>query len=146
MRKAGGETAKEGCNRASDARCAGVPNLGRIGVDVEDFLPQLCGRASRRSKRLAQQRPRVPNESTGFAIPCDLLLTDHLGCTQDAICSTLAASAAPAPPCCPHLRADRKPGLRTNRRAPRRERLAYGPSTRIAKAHSQHVAVGCRVE
>ena len=43
MRKAGGETAKEMCNRASDARCAGVPNLGRIGVDVEDFLPQLCG-------------------------------------------------------------------------------------------------------
>ena len=43
MRKAGGETAKEVCNRASDARCAGVPNLGRIGVDVEDFLPQLCG-------------------------------------------------------------------------------------------------------
>ena len=38
-----GETAKEMCNRASDARCAGVPNLGRIGRAQEDFLPQLCG-------------------------------------------------------------------------------------------------------
>ena len=40
-----GETAKEECNRASDARCAGVPNLGRIGRAQEDFLPQLCGRS-----------------------------------------------------------------------------------------------------
>ena len=43
-----GETAKEMCNRASDARCAGVPNLGRIGRAQEDFLPQLCGRSCRR--------------------------------------------------------------------------------------------------
>lgn len=31
------------CNRASDARCAGVPNLGGIEDELEDFLPQLCG-------------------------------------------------------------------------------------------------------
>ena len=38
-----GEAAKEVCNRTSDARCAGVPNLGSIGRELEDFLPQLCG-------------------------------------------------------------------------------------------------------
>ncbi len=56
MQKAGGETAKEMCNRASDARCAGVPNLGRIGVDVEDFLPQLCGGSGGQTLR-APMRP-----------------------------------------------------------------------------------------
>lgn len=38
-----GEAAKEVCNRTSDARCAGVPNLGSIGREMKDFLPQLCG-------------------------------------------------------------------------------------------------------
>ena len=59
MRKAGGETAKEMCNRASDARCAGVPNLGRIGVDVEDFLPQLCGGSGGQTLKTAWQPPMI---------------------------------------------------------------------------------------
>ena len=37
-----GERGKEVCIRASDARCAGMPNLGSKGLEREDFLPQLC--------------------------------------------------------------------------------------------------------
>ena len=41
--KNGGERTKEVWNRASDARCAGVPNLGTIGGAWRNILPQLCG-------------------------------------------------------------------------------------------------------
>ena len=35
------------CSRVSDARCAAVPNLGRVGRVLEDFLPRLCGGSRR---------------------------------------------------------------------------------------------------
>ena len=37
-----GERGKEVCIRASDTRCAGMPNLGSSGLEREDFLPRLC--------------------------------------------------------------------------------------------------------
>ena len=40
------------CNRASGARCAGVPNLGWIGGELVDFLPQLCGGMCGRAQKL----------------------------------------------------------------------------------------------
>ena len=42
------------CNRASGARCAGVPNLGWIGGELVDFLPQLCGGMCGRALILAR--------------------------------------------------------------------------------------------
>ena len=48
----GSETANEVCNRASGARCAGVPNLGWIGGELVDFLPQLCGGMCGRAQKL----------------------------------------------------------------------------------------------
>ena len=43
-----GERGKEVCIRASDARCAGMPNLGSIRFVLEDFLPQRCAASSRK--------------------------------------------------------------------------------------------------
>ena len=37
-----GERGEVVCIRASDAHCAGMPNLGSSGLDREDLIPQLC--------------------------------------------------------------------------------------------------------
>ena len=75
MRKKGGERVREVCNRASDARCAAVPNLGTIGGARRNILPQLCGRSrgrvlcgARSTRLLTAQgrcRSRHPLTSTG---------------------------------------------------------------------------------
>jgi hypothetical protein len=75
VRKKGGERVREVCNRASDARCAAVPNLGTIGGARRNILPQLCGRSrgrvlcgARSTRLLTAQgrcRSRHPLTSTG---------------------------------------------------------------------------------
>ena len=55
--KNGGQRTKEVWNRASDARCAGVPNLGSIGGARRNILPQLCGGSCSRVLRRARSPP-----------------------------------------------------------------------------------------
>ena len=58
-----GERGKEVCIRASDARCAGMPNLGSSGLDRGDLIPQLCAASCCWQRTLA---------SEGLATDCQL--------------------------------------------------------------------------
>ena len=103
MRKAGGETAKEVCNRASNARCAGVPNLGSIGVDVEDFLPQLCGGSGGQTLRgdgVAQMPDlqRTSTLQTPMTVPASYSMKQWLVCDLQWRCDFSRASSASLSP------------------------------------------------
>ena len=91
------------CNRASGARCAGVPNLGWIGGELVDFLPRLCGGMCGRALILATPTQTQSLQRNLTDLPA-LIGRPHRSCqtcaattATCAISSAYASSATPPP-------------------------------------------------